>query len=48
MTKVALFAFKCEAVCFAHVLLNALDMQDKGFEVRVVIEVEATKQVSCW
>ncbi|UCG43527.1 MAG: DsrE family protein [candidate division WOR-3 bacterium] len=46
MTKVALFAFNGEATCFAHVLLNALDMQDKGFDVRVIIEAEATKQVS--
>jgi hypothetical protein len=46
MKKVALFAFNGEATCFAHVLLNALDMQEKGFEVRVIIEAEATKQVS--
>jgi hypothetical protein len=36
--KIALVAFQGEAMCFAHVLLNALDMQAKGHEVAVVIE----------
>jgi hypothetical protein len=30
MEKVALFAFKGEPLCFVHVLLNALDMKEKG------------------
>lgn len=40
--KVALFAFNGEPMCFAHVLLNAQDMQAKGHEVTVVIEGSAT------
>ena len=36
--KVALFAFNGDPMCFAHVLLNALDMFEKGFKVKVVIE----------
>jgi len=44
--KVALFAFKGEPMCFGHVLLNALDMKARGFEVKLIIEGEATKQVS--
>jgi len=33
MKKVALFAFNGESLCFVHVLLNALDLKDKGYEV---------------
>jgi len=40
--KAVLFAFNGEPVCFIHVLLNALDMNGKGCEVRVVIEGAAT------
>jgi hypothetical protein len=40
--KIALAAFNGEMMCFAHVLLNALDMADKGFEVKVIIEGQAT------
>lgn len=42
MKKVALFAFRGEPMCFIHVLLNGLDMQQRGFEVKIVIEGEAT------
>ncbi|MFC1853657.1 DsrE family protein [candidate division CSSED10-310 bacterium] len=41
--KVALFAFNGELMCFGHVLLNALDMKEKGFDVKVIIEGSATK-----
>jgi hypothetical protein len=44
--KVALFAFNGDPMCFAHVLLNALDMKEKGFKVKVVIEGTATTQVA--
>ena len=40
--KIALVAFNGEMMCFAHVLLNALDMADKGFDVKVIIEGKAT------
>lgn len=43
MRKVALFPFNGEMMCFIHVLLNALDMREKGFEVLVVVEGAATK-----
>ncbi len=43
--KVALFAFNGELMCFVHVLLNALDMNDKGYEVKVVVEGAATKLI---
>lgn len=45
MKKVALFAFNGELMCFVHVLLNALDMKKKGYEVKIVIEGSATKLV---
>ncbi|MGC8657731.1 MAG: DsrE family protein [Desulfomonilaceae bacterium] len=32
-------------MCFVHVLLNALDMKKKGFDVRVVIEGSSTKLI---
>ncbi len=41
--KVVLVAFNGEAMCFVHVLLNALDMAEKGYDVKVVIEGSATK-----
>ena len=39
--KVVLFAFNGEAMCFVHVLLNALEMHGKGWDVKVVIEGSA-------
>jgi hypothetical protein len=45
MTRVALIAFNGEQMCFVHVLLNALDMKDKQFDVRVVMEGAATKLI---
>ena len=44
--KVVLVAFNGEPMCFAHVLLNAVDMEERGFDVKVVIEGTATKMVS--
>jgi hypothetical protein len=45
MKKVALFGFNGELMCFAHVLLNAFDMQERGYEVTIVIEGSATKLI---
>ena len=36
--RVVLAAFNGESMCFVHVLLNALDMKERGYEVKVVIE----------
>ena len=44
--KVVLVAFNGEPMCFVHVLLNALDMKEKGYDVKVVIEGSATKLVN--
>ncbi len=43
--KVALFAFNGDAMCFIHVLLNALDMREKGYEAQIVLEGAATKLI---
>lgn len=36
--RIVLVAFNGELMCFAHVLLNALDMHQKGYDIKVVIE----------
>lgn len=41
--RVVLVAFNGDPMCFVHVLLNALDMDEKGYEVKIVIEGSATK-----
>ncbi|MBD3230876.1 MAG: cytoplasmic protein [Candidatus Lokiarchaeota archaeon] len=46
MEKIALFAFNGDPMCFIHVILNALDMHEKGHEVVVVVEGSATKLAS--
>lgn len=43
MKKVALFVFNDDPMCFTHVLLNTLDMNKRGYEVRVIMEGDATK-----
>lgn len=45
MKKFALFAFNGEPMCFVHTLLNALDMKEKGYDVRLIIEGTATAQI---
>lgn len=41
MKKIAYFAFKGNEMCFMHLLLNALDLDEKGYEAKIVIEGEA-------
>lgn len=45
MGKYVLFAFNGEVMCFIHVLLNALDLRDKGAEVKIVIEGAACRLI---
>ncbi len=33
-------------MCFIHVLLNGLSFKEKGYNVKVIIEGEATKIIS--
>ena len=48
MKKVALVTYNPEMMCFAHVLLYAVDFKEKGYEVKVVIEGGAVKLVSAF
>ena len=41
--KIALFAFNGDPNCIVHVLLNALEMKEKGYDVKLIIEGSATK-----
>lgn len=43
--KIALFAFNGDPMCFVHVLLNALDMKERGHDPKIVIEGSATKLI---
>lgn len=43
--KVAIFAFRGDQLCFIHVMLNALDMNHHGFDVKVVLEGESVKLI---
>jgi hypothetical protein len=45
MKKIVLMAFNGELGCFSHVLLNALDMQERQWDVKIVIEGAATKLI---
>lgn len=45
MKKVALFVFNGDPMCFIHVLLNALDMNEKGYEAKIIVEGAATKLI---
>ncbi len=43
--KVAVFAFNGEEMCFIHALMNALDMKEKGYDVKLIIEGSATRLI---
>ncbi len=45
MQKVVLFAFRGDPLCFVHVLLNCLDLKQRGQECLIVLEGEAVKLV---
>jgi hypothetical protein len=44
--KIAIFAFNGEMMCFYHAMLNALDLHDKGYDVCLIIEGQATKLIT--
>jgi len=43
MSKLALFVYNGEPMCFVHVLLNCLDMADKGYAPEIVVEGTSVK-----
>lgn len=46
MASFALFVFNPDPMCFIHVLLNALDMEARGDQARIVMEGGATALVA--
>ena len=46
MKKFALFAFNGDPMCFIHVLINALDLREKGHDCVLVIEGSSVKLCS--
>jgi hypothetical protein len=42
MKKIVIFAFQGELMCFAHAMLNAIDLNQKGHDCKLVIEGSAT------
>lgn len=45
MKKIAFFPFNGGKMCFMHVLINALDLHEKGVENIIVVEGEAVKLI---
>lgn len=45
MEKIAFFPFKGEKMCFMHILLNALDLHEKGITAKIIMEGEAVKLI---
>ncbi|MCP3898398.1 MAG: cytoplasmic protein [Desulfobacteraceae bacterium] len=45
MKKFALFVFNGDPMCFIHVLLNALDMNEKGHQVKIILEGASVKLI---
>ena len=45
MKKMVLFVFNDDPMCFIHVLLNALDMNEKGYTAKIIIEGSATRLI---
>jgi hypothetical protein len=46
MKKIMLLAYNGELTCFAHVMLYALDLNEKGHEVKLIIEGVATSLIT--
>lgn len=45
MNKTAFFAFNGNLMCFQHLLLNALDLNEKGYKAKIIFEGEAVTLV---
>ena len=43
MKKVLFYAMTGEKMCFRHVLMNALDLHNAGFEVKIIFEGASVK-----
>jgi len=45
MNKVVFFAFRGDPMCFVHVLLNGLDLAERGMEGKIIIEGDAVRLI---
>lgn len=45
MDKFVFFAFEGGQMCFQHILLNALELDKKGNEVKIIFEGKAVKLI---
>lgn len=45
MKKIALFVFNGDAMCFIHVLLNALNLKARGYSSTIILEGASVKLV---
>lgn len=45
MRKIAFFPFKGEKMCFMHILINTLDLYEKGVDAKIIVEGEAVKLI---
>ncbi len=45
MKKFALFVFNGDPMCFIHVLLNGLDMKEKGHAPKIILEGASVKLI---
>jgi hypothetical protein len=44
--KIAFFTFTGETMCFAHALMNAIGLKERGHDVKLIIEGSATRDIS--
>lgn len=45
MNKIAFFPFNGGKMCFMHVLINAVDLHEKGVDAKIIVEGEAVKLI---
>lgn len=43
MNKIVFFAFRDNKMCFTHLLLNSIDIVEKGGQAKIVFEGESVK-----
>lgn len=41
MRKIAFYPFNGSKMCFVHILINAIDLHEKGIETKIIMEGEA-------
>nr|WP_300004055.1 cytoplasmic protein [Tissierella sp.] len=45
MKKIAFFPFMEDKMCFMHILINALDLHEKGVATKIIVEGKAVKLI---